>query len=231
MKTGRQLATRGERERLCKLRDRWSEQFRIASAWVKMPFLMKLAETLALYRNELAQAASDSPFIVFLCGPALSGTDAPAKLRRAIKERLEKEKFEVVLGEDDGLDNPAIHEIGINAQDNELAFISSHCNAIVIVASSVGSFCELALFSWHFVHPDGDIDSRDTDCIVLISSEYESHKSYLNSGPAAAVRSVGKVEFVDFNSYNCDTLVQRLRDRRGFTTVDNKRGRPRKPPK
>ena len=104
---------------------------------------MKLVDTLALYREEFVEAASSSPFIVFLCGPALSGTDAPAKLRRTIKERLEKEKFEVVLGEDDGLDNPQIHDIGVNAQDNELAFISSHCNAIVIVAGSVGSFCDL----------------------------------------------------------------------------------------
>lgn len=189
---------------------------------------MKLADTLARYREELAQAASSSPFIVFLCGPALSDTDAPANLRRKIKTRLEEEKFEVVLGEDDGLDNPSVHEIGVNAQDNELAFISSHCNAIVIVASSPGSFCELALFSWHFVHPDGDIDSHNTDCIVLISDEYKNAKSYLNNGPAAAVRSVGKVEFVDFASYDCDDLVQRLRDRRGFMTVDNKRGRPRK---
>jgi hypothetical protein len=173
---------------------------------------MNLAATLKSYRDELAEVASSSPFIVFLCGPSLSGTDAPAQLRRTIKERLEAEKFEVVLGEDDGLDNPDIHEIGINAQDNELAFIGSHCNAVVIIASSAGSFCELALFSWHLVHEHGEIDSGKTDCIVLISNEFESHKSYLNSGPAKAARSFGKVEFINFslttvvNSLNvCET--------------------------
>jgi hypothetical protein len=98
---------------------------------------------------------------------------------------------------------------------------------VVIIASSAGSFCELALFSWHLVHAHGEIDSGKTDCIVLISSEFETHTSYLNSGPAKAVRSFGRVEFVDFSSYNCDALVERLRDRRGVTTVDNKRGRPR----
>jgi hypothetical protein len=163
-----------------------------------------------------------------LCGPNIASTEAAAQLRRRIKERLEAEKFEVVLGEDDGLNNPDIHRIGVNAQDNELAFISSYCNAVVIVASSAGSFCELALFSWHLVHEHGEIDGGKTDCIVLISSEYEAHQSYLNNGPAKAVRSFGKVEFVDFASYDCGALVERLRDRRGVTTVDNKRGRPRK---
>lgn len=188
---------------------------------------MNLADTLASYREELVDAASDSPFIVFLCGPNLSEDSPPATLRKTIKDRLEKEKFEVVLGEDEGLDNPSIHKIGINAQDNELAFISSYCNAIVIIASSVGSFCELALFSWHLVHASGEIDYGKTDCIVLISDQYETSKSYLNLGPAAAVNVFGKVEFIDFASYDCDALVERLRGRRGITTVDNKRGRPR----
>src|SRR5450759_3940030 len=127
---------------------------------------MTLADTFSSFREEFVKAASDSPFIVFLCGPNISLTSAPAILRKAIKERLEKEKFEVVLGEDDGLDNPEIHEIGINAQDNELEFIRSRCGAVVIVADSVGSFCELALFSWHFVHKASVIDSSLTDCIV-----------------------------------------------------------------
>lgn len=189
---------------------------------------MSLADTFKLYRDELVQAASDSPFIVFLCGPKLDGTDPPAILRRAIKDRLEQEKFEVVLGEDDGLDNPAIHNLGINAQDNELAFISSRCNAVVIIASSAGSFCELALFSWHFVHDDGDIDSSKTDCIVLISDEFRDHQSYLNNGPAKAVRSFGKVEFIDFSTYDSSALIERLKDRRGVRTLDNRRGRPPK---
>lgn len=170
---------------------------------------MNLATRLASYREEFVEAASDTPFIVFLCGPNLSESSAPATLRKMIKARLEEEKFEVVLGEDEGLDNPSIHKIGINAQDNELSFISSHCNAVIIIASSVGSFCELALFSWHLVHQDGEIDYSKTDCIVLISNQYEDHKSYLNLGPAAAVSVFGKVEFIDFASYDCDALVER----------------------
>jgi hypothetical protein len=189
---------------------------------------MALIDTLTTYREELADAASRSPFIVFLCGPTLKSDEPSAVLRRAIKQRLEDENFEVVLGEDDGLDNPEIHRLGINAQDNELEFVHSHCGAIVIVAASAGSFCELALFSWHFVHQRGVIDTAKTDCIVLIEEKYRSDKSYLNSGPVAAVSAYGRVEFVNFSSYDPSALIERLRLRRGVTTVDNKRGRPRR---
>ena len=188
---------------------------------------MKLVDTLTTYRSEFTEAASRSPFIVFLCGPTLKGTDPSAVLRRQLKEILEGDNFEVVLGEDDGLDNPEIHRIGVNAQDNELEFIQSHCGAVVIIASSVGSFCELALFSWHLVHSRGVIDSGKTDCIVLIEEQFKDHKSYLNAGPAAAVSAYGRVEFINFSSYDPAPLLERLRLRRGVMTVDNKRGRPR----
>ena len=85
---------------------------------------MAIAETFASFRDEFIRAAKDSPFIVFLCGPSLK-LETPALLRKAIKVHLEKENFEVVLGEDKGLDNPQLQAIGINAQDNELEFIRS----------------------------------------------------------------------------------------------------------
>jgi hypothetical protein len=191
---------------------------------------MNIVDKLAAYRGELADAASKSPFIVFLCGPTLQSSEPAAVLRKKIKDVLENERFEVVLGEDDGLDNDEIHRLGINAQDNELEFVHSHCGAVIIVAASAGSFCELALFSWHFVHEKGVIDNAKTDCIVLIEEKYKSDRSYLNFGPAAAVSAYGHVEFVDFSAFDPAPLIKRLRLRRGVTTVDNKRGRPRKRP-
>lgn len=189
---------------------------------------MELIDTLTSYREELAEVARKSPFIVFLCGPTLTGTDPATTLRKQLKVLLEQDKFEVVLGEDDGLDNPEIHEIGINAQDNELEFVQSNCGAVIIIAASAGSFCELALFSWHLVHDEGVIDIGKTDCIVLIEEKYKADRSYLNLGPAAAAGAFGKVEFIDFASYDPQLLIERLRYRRGVTTIDNKRGRPRK---
>jgi hypothetical protein len=189
---------------------------------------MDLREALRRHRDEFIEIASDSSFIVFLCGPKLKSSSASSKLRKRLKSKLEDENFEVVLGEDDGLDNPDIHRIGINAQDNELVFIQKQCNAVVIVADSVGAFCELALFSWHFVHKQGVIDKEKTDCIVLLNSKFKGHKSYLNLGPVATVSAFGSVEFVDFNKYDCESTIARLKAQRGIRTVDNKRGRPRK---
>jgi hypothetical protein len=189
---------------------------------------MDVREALKLHREEFIEIAKESPFIVFLCGPKLKSSAAASRLRKRIKRKLEDEDFEVVLGEDDGLDNPVIHKIGVNAQDNELTFIEKRCNAVVIVADSVGSFCELALFSWHFVHKEGLIDKEKTDCIVLLNAKFKDHKSYLNSGPVASVGAFGSVEFVDFAKYDCASLVKRLLAQRGIRTVDNRRGRPRK---
>jgi len=61
---------------------------------------MSLAEELKRHADELVAAASETPFIVFLCGPKLTANTASARFRARIKERLEQEKFEVILGED-----------------------------------------------------------------------------------------------------------------------------------
>jgi hypothetical protein len=184
-------------------------------------------EALKAHSDELAQAASDSPFIVFLCGPNLSRRNHSARLRKKIKKDLEDEGFEVVLGEDEGLDNQTIKSIGINPQDNELEFIRQYCGAVVIVADSVGAFCELGLFSWHFSHEKGAFNEKKTYCIVLINEKFKNDVSYLNLGPAAAIDVSGRLEFVNFTRYDSSEIVKRLRRRRGIYTLD-KRGRPRK---
>ncbi len=188
---------------------------------------MGLADAFKEHREELVQAASESPFIVFLCGPNLSLQSRSARLRRRIKRDLERDGFEVVLGEDEGLDNATLKNISVNPQDNEVEFIRKYCGAVVIVADSVGAFCELGLFSWHLVHNEGLFDGNKTYCIVLINEKYQDDESYLNLGPVAAVDVFGRVEFINYAEYDCDKILTRLRQRRGFFTVD-KRGRPRK---
>jgi hypothetical protein len=105
---------------------------------------MQAAEALKSYRDELTNAFNETPFLVFLCGPSIAraGEKPSASARRQIKEILESQGFTVVLGEDDGLDSPEIKALGIDAQDNELEFIRK-CNAVIVIADSVGSFCEL----------------------------------------------------------------------------------------
>ena len=61
---------------------------------------MTLADELfKRHEAELVAAASATPFIVFLCGPKLTANTPSAKFRARMKERLEKEGFEVILGE------------------------------------------------------------------------------------------------------------------------------------
>lgn len=162
-----------------------------------------------------------------MCGPNLARQNNSARLRKKIKKHLEKDGFEVVLGEDEGLDNPTLRSIGINPQDNEVEFIRKYCGAVVIIADSVGAFCELGLFSWHLVHSEGMFDGNKTHFILLLSEKYQNDVSYLNVGPAAAIDVFGRLEFINFARYNSENVIKRLRHRRGFSTVD-KRGRPRK---
>jgi hypothetical protein len=165
------------------------------------------------------QAAADATaFRIFLCGPKLSlhKKDSAAAVRKQLMSQLEKENFEVVLGEDEGLTDKKISDLGINAQDNELLFIKDRCNAVILVAGSVGSYCELGLFSWHF--SQGMIDGGKIDFILLVDKKYRKHKSYFNLGPLTAVRGgKGAVHFVDFKTVKFDNIIKRLKAQRGIT--------------
>jgi len=177
------------------------------------------------YTEEFVQAAAASPFTVFLCGPGLNlkKPTPAATLRMAIKSALEADNFTVILGEDDSINNDTLKKIGVNLQDSELGFVVKYCNAIVVVADSVGSFCELGLFSWHMSHEQGLIKQKDF--ILLINKKFSKHNSYLNDGPAAAVNAIGRLDFVNFAKYDPANVVKRLKDRRGIVTND-RRGRP-----
>jgi len=86
----------------------------------------------------------ENRMVVFLCGPslALANDSAGAALRKRIKETLEQEGFEVVLGEDDGLEDVRLTETGGYAHENELEFISREC----------GLLCWLLIVSGHSVN-------------------------------------------------------------------------------
>ena len=178
----------------------------------------------------LLQATKDQQFVVFLCGPSLSkeNPQPSARLRGRLKERLEQEGFEVVLGEDEGLENARL-EVGLNAQDNELEFIRKECHAVIVIADSVGAFCELGLFSWHHVH-DAGVISRSTDFILLVDQKYKNDNSYLNEGPFNAVAGFGQALFVNLDDYPCDEIIARLKSRRGVVALSRPSRRRRAKP-
>jgi hypothetical protein len=165
----------------------------------------------------------ENRMVVFLCGPSLDYADQNpgAALRRRLKDALEAENFEVVLGEDDGLEDIRLTETGGYAHDNELEFIRRECGAIVLVADSVGSFCELGLFvHWLANNPD-----RMCDLILLADARYVGNKSYFNEGPASAAEHFGRALYVDFATADIAPVLARLKGRRS-THIFAGRGRP-----
>ena len=180
--------------------------------------------------KELRELSDTTHFTVFLCGPKLDSADPKpsAKLRQRLIDLLKENGFDVVLGEDDGLEEERIR-VGLNAQDNELEFVSKQCNAIILLADSVGAFCELGLFSWHFVHNDGRIHNEVTPIfVVLVDHQYQDHNSYLNEGPVGSLSGFGQVQFVDYGNFDTDSLLKMLKNVRSIQSVD-RRGRSRKP--
>ena len=97
-----------------------------------MPTYIPRPKATELFAENLAHIFSEKDFVIFLCGPTLKDLDFPgAKLRSKLKEAFEKEGFDVVLGEDDGLEEPRL-KYDLYAHENELRFIENHCNAVVL---------------------------------------------------------------------------------------------------
>lgn len=182
------------------------------------PSVERFAESAEeLYKN--------NKMVVFLCGPTLKDIDtkSSAKLRKRLQDRLQAEGFEVVLGEDDGLENVRLKISQGYAHDNELNFIKEECSAIVLVADSIGSFCELGLF----VHWATYDNSQKCDFILIADSQYKDHISYFNEGPARAVSDFGATHYVNFDQADIEPILKRLRGRRSVQFND-RRGRPAK---
>ena len=189
---------------------------------------MSIKSSVLRHAKVLQELAKDEPFIVFLCGPTLDDASPKpaAQLRARLILELESNGFEVVLGEDDGLEDERL-AIGLNAQDNELEFAKGQCNAIIIIADSVGSFCEFGLFSWHFVHADGHLNKSPKPAfIVLVDSRHENGASYFNEGPVRALLGFGHTFYVDFETYGVEGITKILENVRSIQILD-KRGRPR----
>ena len=180
-----------------------------------------LKESIARFGDDLEIIFAGRKSVVFLCGPSSKNMNHPgAKLRIDLEETLKQEGFEVILGEDDGLEGIR-HKYSNYAHENELMFIQNHCNAVILIASSVGAYCELGLFSYKKVH-----DSKSaTDFILIISNEYENTPSYLNEGPAAAIDDFGKVYYGDLSNFDYSHIIKRLKRRRSIYFTSFK-GRP-----
>lgn len=177
------------------------------------------------FAQSVREIYSDNRMVVFLCGPSLKEIESnpAAMLRKRLLDGLTKEGFEVVLGEDDGLEDLRLNISGGYAHDNELEFIRRECSAIVLVAGSVGSFCELGLFV-HWLAHEGN---GSCDLILVANSKFEKDRSYFNEGPARAADDFGRTLYMDFAQADIEPILRRLKGRRSTHFLDG-RGRPAK---
>lgn len=173
------------------------------------------------FGQDLRDVFAKNKMVVFLCGPGLSSGRPGAALRARLKDCLEKEGFEVVLGEDDGLEALRVQFKGVYAHENELAFIKKECGAIILIADSVGSYCELGLFA----HIQAHDDTNRRDFILIVDQQYRDVISYLNEGPAKAIKHFGVVYYEDLLSFDLAGILDRLQGRRAVYFLDG-RGRP-----
>jgi len=187
---------------------------------------LNLKDSVRNFANDLDGAFKKRKYVVFLCGPTLDlagkpeDKDKSAALRKRIKEELEEDGFDVVLGEDEGLEYLR-KKYGGMAHENELSFIQEQSNTVLLIASSVGSFCELGLFSHQHVHEN----ARRTDFILIMDEQYKDDISYINEGPAKAIRDYGELVHGDFSKFDTQAIMERLKNRRHVWFTSSK-GRP-----
>lgn len=170
-----------------------------------------LRDTVLRFGASLDEEFEHLPFVVFLCGPTIKDTEKSSSILRVkLKEDLERDGFEVVLGEDDGLENVRL-DYGMYTHENELRYIEEHCDAIVLIADSIGSFCELGLFAHYHMH-----QRKNLDFILLLNKDFEDEVSYVSEGPAKAITDYGMISYVDFENFDSAALIRRLRGRRSM---------------
>jgi hypothetical protein len=182
---------------------------------------------LQAHKSVLADISSQKDFKVLLCGPSLSETERSdgARLNSRLKSLFESEGFDVILGENDGLKNIDFSKHG-NSIVGEFEFVKSSCNAVVIIAETIGAWCELSLFSWQIAN-DPKARNRAVDLIVLISDEHITGNEFFRAGTYSLVNSYGKADFVCLAQYDPTILLERLRGRRLIYATNSAR-KPRK---
>lgn len=184
-----------------------------------------MSSRIKTHKSILIDDAKDNPFLILLCAP-IAGDDADhpySEFSRTLQKMLLDAGFEVVLGENAGIKNRQIHKEH-NLISNELSFIKTKCSAVIIVAETMGTMCELGLYSWHLANDDA-IRANETDFILLMDSSHETKNEFVEKGPFAHIADFGKAEFIDIKNHHPKSIVDRLKGRRSYVMTD-KRGRP-----
>lgn len=169
---------------------------------------------------------------VFLAGPfidvskgadAAENTGSPAKeLRFWLYNEVVSLGHRVYLGEDVQLRQNSAKHYGTrsNAVTFERHHILNHSDVLIVLPSSVGSFCEAG--DW--------VSSKDicSKMLMLIERKYEGEANYINLGPVEMARMFqAKVKYLDYSDQErvLDECIVHLQDLAEAKRVDQLYGR------
>ncbi|QIE45219.1 hypothetical protein G5B38_06585 [Pseudohalocynthiibacter aestuariivivens] len=169
---------------------------------------------------------------IFLAGPFIDiekdaaepeNTGSPAKeLRYWLYGELTALGHRVYLGEDVELRTNGSKHYGRrnNAVIFERHHIVEYTDALIVLPSSVGSFCETG--DW--------VTSKETcsKMLMLVEKKYEGETNYINLGPVEMARMfLGKVEYIDYADKDrvFDECLSHIQDLAEARRVDQLYGR------
>lgn len=148
---------------------------------------------------------------VFVAGPLIekgwtaedwAKQKASSRLRLSIKNHIEAQGHEVILGEHRGVMEMAGKTIPStpSAVVAETFLAARSCHCIVIIPDSPGSFCELGAWAHH-----KDVAAK---MLILGHKEYENQVSYVNPSVFALASTFGAiirwVDYADFDTVRSD---------------------------
>ncbi|MGN7161759.1 esterase/lipase family protein [Sphingomonas sp. SAFR-052] len=179
------------------------------------------------HRKSLMDAGDERPFTILLCGPTIKESDLSpaAQLCSKIKNLLESDGFQVVIGQSQGMTDSRLGDES-NTLGRELNFIGNSCNAVVVIASGAAGWSELGLFGWHMAS-NKSIRAKGVDIVVIADSADAVGHNFLASGPVAYGEAVGRADITSLQTYNPETVLHRMRARRSMYVMD-RRGRPKR---
>jgi len=142
---------------------------------------------------------------VFVAGPLIDKTwtaeeweqqKASSRLRLSVKDHIEAQGHEVILGEHRGVIEMAGKTIPFtpSAVVTETFLAARSCHCIVIIPDSPGSFCELGAWAHH-----KDVAAK---MLILGHCDYEHQISYVNPSVFALATTFGAlIRWIDYGDF------------------------------
>ncbi|WP_452002332.1 hypothetical protein [Azospirillum largimobile] len=173
---------------------------------------------------ELASTRYREEINIFLAGPFIKPSEpmpegegiTPAhKARYSLFHRINRDEgISPSLGE-----HKDLLEVGTsafkalsNAHVAELLIAKDHCDAIIILPSSPGSFCEIGLFA--------NYEEICRKMLIIVDERFKDAESYFSLGPLKEAGSnYSEIEFCDYENIDkmweiSSTFIEKIRNKK-----------------